>query len=150
MTSPAPGWYPNPSDPSSQIYFDGQRWVPEKAVTEVQRKSAPAAAAGSSDLSERASAPAPGSTEPISDEARARLLQEHLSQMVITNQSRVESSTPYAAVVVSGRPVNHVLHLLASVFLCGLWLPIWFVMAMAGGEKRHVVAVDQYGNVTRR
>ena len=51
MTSPAPGWYPDPSDPSRQIYFDGQRWVnpvPEKADAEVPRKSAPA---GSSELS---------------------------------------------------------------------------------------------------
>ena len=34
--------------------------------------------------------------------------------------------------------VNHILHLLASVFLCGLWLPIWFYLALtralAGGE----------------
>ena len=34
--------------------------------------------------------------------------------------------------------VNHVLHLLASVFLCGLWLPVWFYLALqrslAGGE----------------
>jgi ribosomal protein L37AE/L43A len=26
--------------------------------------------------------------------------------------------------------VNHVLHLLASVFLCGLWLPVWFLIAL--------------------
>jgi ribosomal protein L37AE/L43A len=26
--------------------------------------------------------------------------------------------------------VNHVLHLLASVFLCGAWLPVWFLIAL--------------------
>ncbi len=24
---------------------------------------------------------------------------------------------------------NHVLHLLATVFLCGMWLPVWLLMA---------------------
>ena len=26
--------------------------------------------------------------------------------------------------------VNHVLHLLASVFLCGAWLPVWFLITL--------------------
>jgi hypothetical protein len=26
--------------------------------------------------------------------------------------------------------VNHVLHLLISIFLCGAWLPIWFLIAL--------------------
>lgn len=29
------------------------------------------------------------------------------------------------------KPVNHVVHLLASVFLCGLWLPIWIFIALS-------------------
>jgi hypothetical protein len=35
------------------------------------------------------------------------------------------------------RPVNHVLHLLISVFLCGLWLPVWACLALFrwGGWK---------------
>lgn len=28
---------------------------------------------------------------------------------------------------------NHVLHLLLSVITAGLWLPIWFVVALFGG-----------------
>jgi len=36
-------------------------------------------------------------------------------------------TTPYSMT----RPgVNHVLHLLATVFLCGLWAPVWAVMAL--------------------
>jgi hypothetical protein len=31
------------------------------------------------------------------------------------------------------QPMNHVVHLLASVFLCGLWLPIWILLAL--GDK---------------
>lgn len=33
------------------------------------------------------------------------------------------------------RPVNHVLHLLATVFLCGLWLPVWILVALGLGRE---------------
>jgi hypothetical protein len=46
-------------------------------------------------------------------------------------------------VIVSGEPVNHVAHLLASVFLCGLWLPVWLLIAIFGGERRGTVTVDK-------
>ncbi|HUQ72559.1 MAG TPA: hypothetical protein VM165_23730 [Planctomycetaceae bacterium] len=32
-------------------------------------------------------------------------------------------------------PVNHVLHLLATVFLCGFWLPIWILMALTAPTR---------------
>ena len=90
------------------------------------------------------------SAEPQPDEVRQRQLQEYLSRYVAKTQGRIESLTDYSAVVVQGQKVNHVLHLLISVFLCGLWLPIWLVLAMTGGEKRTVLAVDQCGNVSVR
>jgi hypothetical protein len=90
------------------------------------------------------------STEPQSDEVRQRRLQDYLSRHVATTKGRIESMTDYSAVVIQGHKVNHVLHLLISVFLCGLWLPIWLVLAMTGGEKRTVLTVDQCGNVNIR
>jgi len=95
-------------------------------------------------------APVHFSTTPIPDDVRQRRLQEQLSQEITYSRGRVEAVTPYSAVVVSGQPVNHVLHLLASVFLCGLWIPVWILLAATGGEKRHVLTVDPYGNVARR
>lgn len=94
--------------------------------------------------------PEPLSTVPVSDEVRRRKLQETLSRGLASGEGRIESSTPYSAVVVFGRPVNHVLHLLASVFLCGLWIPVWILIAVSGGEKRLGLTVDECGNVIRR
>ena len=31
---------------------------------------------------------------------------------------------------------NHILHLLLSLVTCGLWLPVWFVIAWRNGEAR--------------
>lgn len=63
--------------------------------------------------------------------------------------SRVESMTDYQAVMVSGKPVNHVLHLLLSVFTCGAWAFVWIYLAVTGGESRSVLHVDEWGNFSR-
>lgn len=31
-------------------------------------------------------------------------------------------------------PFNHVLHLLVTVLLCGLWVPVWIIMALSHRE----------------
>jgi hypothetical protein len=53
------------------------------------------------------------------------------------------------ATMVSGRPTNHVLHVLVSIFTLGLWLPIWFLIAVtADGEKQLVITADAEGNIS--
>jgi hypothetical protein len=90
------------------------------------------------------------STVPVSDDTRRQMLQEYLSEELYSGRGRVESATAYTAVVVEGKPVNHVLHLLVTVLLCGLWLPIWIIAALNGGERRRVLSVDRCGNVISR
>ena len=92
----------------------------------------------------------PVSTTLVAPIERQARFQEALAQDVAVSRGRLESVTPYSAVVVTGRPVNHILHLLLTVFLCGFWLPVWLLVAVTGGEKRSVLAVDQCGNISRR
>ena len=61
--------------------------------------------------------------------------------------ARVQARTPTSAVVEYGERVNHILHLLISVFLCGLWLPVWFFVAMSGGTRLRTLTVDEYGEI---
>lgn len=35
----------------------------------------------------------------------------------------------------SQQGINHVLHLLISIFLCGLWLPVWLIMTISEGNN---------------
>lgn len=49
---------------------------------------------------------------------------------------RLESRTSTTALVVHGRPVNHVLHLLLTLVTCGTWGLVWGFLALVGGEKR--------------
>ena len=53
---------------------------------------------------------------------------------------RVESQNQHETVLVKGQRPNHILHLLLSVFTGGLWIPVWILVAMTGGEKRKVVS----------
>jgi hypothetical protein len=87
-------------------------------------------------------------TTPQSDAARQLVFQEYLSRYIAATEGRVESETAYSAIVVHGEKVNHVLHLLISALMCGLWLPVWFYLAQTGGEVRSVITVDQCGNIS--
>jgi hypothetical protein len=53
-------------------------------------------------------------------------------------------AVPVAGVIKVGSE-NHVAHLALTLFTCGLWLPIWLIIAVF--EQRRPVAVDIYGNI---
>jgi hypothetical protein len=93
--------------------------------------------------------PQPFMTALMPDGERQRMLQNRLSKLLASEHGRIDSTTPYAATVITGQKVNHILHLLISALLCGLWLPVWFFISLSGGEKRQVLIVDPCGNVYR-
>ena len=49
--------------------------------------------------------------------------------------------------MVSGQPVNNVLHAILTLFMCGLWLPVWLILAATGGERRNTISVDEWGQL---
>ena len=59
-----------------------------------------------------------------------------------------ESQTDYHVVIVRGHRPNHVLHLLLSIVTLGLWIPVWILLSIFGGEKRRAISVDECGNVS--
>ncbi len=38
-------------------------------------------------------------------------------------------------VVRAAKPVNHALHAILTVCTCGLWLPVWVIVAIAGRRR---------------
>ncbi|AEF40239.1 hypothetical protein AS9A_1790 [Hoyosella subflava DQS3-9A1] len=69
----------------------------------------------------------------------------------VSQGARVESQTDFSAIVVYGKPCNHVLHalitLLGGLLTCGLlllWGIVWIVLAMQK-EQRVSVQIDEYG-----
>ena len=79
-------------------------------------------------------------------EERKELLARQIANKVPQGW-RVESQSDYQAVFVSGRPVNHVLHLILTLITCLAWGIVWVSLSLFAGEKRGMANIDEYGNV---
>jgi hypothetical protein len=88
----------------------------------------------------------PRGDQMLTEGQRSAILDEELLHLV-SNGGRVQARTPVSAVVETGNRVNHVLHLLISVFMCGLWLPVWLMISAFGGTWTSTVTVDEHGEV---
>lgn len=119
----APGWYQDPNSPDQQRYWDGSAWsdqlMPAGVSISTVRRSP--------------------------DERKAMLAQQ--VQQAVGRGLRIESQSDYQAVLVEGKPVNHTLHAILTIFTCLLWGIVWAVVAGTGGEKREMIVVDEFGNV---
>lgn len=77
-------------------------------------------------------------------EERKEILSRQVQQSVARG-ARIESQSDTMAVVVTGKKVNHVLHFLIGVVTLGIWWIVWLILIIAGGEKRKMITVDEYG-----
>lgn len=85
-------------------------------------------------------------TETKTVEQRKAILAQAVQQAVLRG-GRIESQTDTMAVMVRGKPVNHILHLILTLVTVGLWGIVWLILVLTGGEKREMITVDDYGNV---
>jgi hypothetical protein len=65
---------------------------------------------------------------------------------VVVN-NHIANPAPSVAVAVSGGGTNHALHLVLTVLTCGLWLPIWILVAILGSVGRPTASVAVGGGV---
>jgi len=118
-----PGWYPDPNSPNQQRHWDGSAWsdkvMPAGTAVSTVRRSP--------------------------DERKAMLAQQ--VQQAVGRGLRIESQSDYQAVLVEGKPINHTLHAILTIFTCLVWGIVWAVIAGTGGEKREMIVVDEFGNV---
>lgn len=62
---------------------------------------------------------------------------------------KVEYQGPDQVVLVSGKKVNHILHLILTLFTGGFWLLVWLIVILANPSKKLMITVDDYGNFNR-
>ncbi|MGH2938467.1 MAG: DUF2510 domain-containing protein [Solirubrobacterales bacterium] len=123
-SKPSPGWYPDPNAGGANLmrYWDGDAWTDRvQSGSEVN------------------------TTRRTADERKVILSQQ--LQTAAARGLRIESQSEFQAVLVEGKPVNHVLHAILTIFTCLLWGIVWAIIAATGGEKREMVVVDEFGNV---
>jgi hypothetical protein len=63
---------------------------------------------------------------------------------------RIETRSDFQATIATGNKINHVLHLILTILTVGLWGIVWIILAITGGIKRHIITIDEYGNVIER
>lgn len=82
----------------------------------------------------------------LSEPERAAILDNQLMQLAAQGQ-RVETRLQTSAVVVSGKPINNVLHLLICVFCFCVWIPVWMLLGAFTGERRKTISVAENGQI---
>ena len=75
-------------------------------------------------------------------EERKQLLENSILRHVEQGW-RVESRGEFYATLVKGDPINHILHLLLSLVTAGLWLIVWLIMGVQGGQERKTITVRE-------
>ncbi|MHB1323521.1 MAG: hypothetical protein ACYCXZ_04140 [Coriobacteriia bacterium] len=85
----------------------------------------------------------------VSREKRKELLAQAIQSEVVSG-GRIQSQSEFSAVMVVGKPVNHLLHAIVTLFSVGVWGIVWIVLAITGGEKRTMVSVDEFGNILKQ
>jgi hypothetical protein len=78
-------------------------------------------------------------TQPLSDDERRAWLSQQVDEHVRKGW-QIESRTENLASLRSGRPINHVLHLLLSLITCGVWALVWLYLAIFQGEKHKTIS----------
>lgn len=51
----------------------------------------------------------------------------------------VESQVGTNLIMVKGQRPNHILHLILSIITAGLWIPVWILITLTGGEKHATI-----------
>ena len=81
-----------------------------------------------------------------SPEERKELLARAVANQVRQGW-RVESQTDYQSVLVTGSKPNHILHLILTLLTLGIWIIVWILVSLFGGETRRTLTVHPDGRV---
>lgn len=90
------------------------------------------------------------SRAPVSRDERLERLSRIVSTRTLEGYSVVDRNDQAVSAVLNrpGKPVNHVLHGIISIFTCGLWAIVWIILALTQRREQRVrLSIDQYGNL---
>jgi hypothetical protein len=88
-----------------------------------------------------------GKQKRVDAEARKHKLDQAVVEAVVNARGRVAYQSDEMAVVVTGLPVNHLLHLVLTLITGGVWALVWIFVSVTGGEHTSTFRVDDQGTV---
>ena len=134
--------------PTMTCYNCGQTIAPNARFCSGCGQSQPDAA---SPYPPGGSAPITRQHSPNSSLSNDHRRQEILEQSVmdaISKGWKIESQGKYHAVIVEGGSVNHLLHLILSILTSGIWIIVWFLLVVFGGQRRRMIYVNEQGYIS--
>lgn len=81
------------------------------------------------------------------EQSKRAALDAAVAKTIAEKGGRVAYQGADRAVVVTGRPVNHILHLLLTIVTGGVWIFAWILISATGGERSSTFTVDDQGSV---
>ena len=85
--------------------------------------------------------------EPLSPDAAQVRFQIKLERVLAENQVRIVYLGITSAVVVAGKPINHLLHVWLTLGTLGLWGIVYLILALRGGERWWAITGDNTGEL---
>lgn len=92
----------------------------------------------------------PGETGPVPHEERLQRLARAVSSRTLEGWNVIDRNDRevYAVLSLPAKPVNHILHLLVTLFTCGFWVIVWAIIAGTHRrEQRLRISIDDFGNL---
>ncbi|MFF2088270.1 hypothetical protein ACFVVM_31190 [Nocardia sp. NPDC058176] len=85
---------------------------------------------------------------PVSPEQRQQMLNMAVNSEVARGAQVLEMNQT-SAVLSEVDAINHVLHLMITVFTCGFWVLVWLLVAATARPRSFRLTVDEFGIVQR-
>lgn len=85
-------------------------------------------------------------TQTLTSDDRQELLNAAVAKEARHGWS-IQSQSATQASLVKGKPTSHLLHLILTIITLGVWLIVWILVVIFGGQKTKVLTVDVAGHV---
>lgn len=89
----------------------------------------------------------PGTWRRLNREQLEHGLALAVEQEVLANGATVVHEGPTGPVVAYRRPVNHLLHGIATILTLGIWAFFWLLSVLDRSERRVLLRIDESGHV---
>ena len=87
------------------------------------------------------------STTERSDAERKVILEKKII-LYVSSGWNLDTQTEFAAVLRTGKRLNHILHLLLSLVTFGFWILVWIFLGLINRVSTTTITVDKFGNTS--
>ena len=81
-------------------------------------------------------------------DAERKVILEKKIILYVSRGWNLDTQTEFAAVLRTGKRLNHILHLLLSLVTFGFWILVWIFLGLINRVSTTTITVDKFGNTS--